>query len=199
MAESWVWAHFRKPAKKGDKALCQVPTSTGQPCGAHIAVGNGTSSLAYHLTSLHGIERNVLPKKQKVLQWGKAIGTAPEFPLKERELLCVAWAANGLSYDLVEDPLFRRCFSASLPIGMNRHKLSEEMVALSERSRFHLPKTLFLPASLCSQDEGSCVHESQGTVCNAGHRWWEGAPQIAKPVNYLRQEGLLPYQCGRSA
>ena len=95
MADSWVWGHFTKPAKKGDKATCAIVGSNGKLCGAQIAYTSSTSSLAYHLTSVHGLERGTPSKKQKTLKWGHSIGTSPEFPLNERELLCVTWASNG--------------------------------------------------------------------------------------------------------
>ena len=133
MADSWVWGHFTKPAKKGDKATCAIVGSNGKLCGAQIAYTSSTSSLAYHLTSVHGLERGTPSKKQKTLKWGHYIGTSPEFPLNERELLCVTWASNGLAYDLIEDALFRRCFGGSIPIGMDRHKISTEMVTLANR------------------------------------------------------------------
>ena len=96
MADSWVWAHFTKPDKKGEKALCGLLGSNGKPCGAQIAYTSSTSSLAYHLTSVHGLEKGTPSKKKKTLKWGPSIGKSQEFPLNERELLCVTWASNGL-------------------------------------------------------------------------------------------------------
>lgn len=133
MSESWVWSHFAKPEKKGEKAICQVVGTNGKACGAQIIYSTSTSSLGYHLTSVHGLQKGTPSKKQKTLQWGKAIGKSPEFPLNDKELLCVTWACNGLAYDLVDDNLFRRCFAGALPCGMTRKKLSSEMVLLAER------------------------------------------------------------------
>ena len=132
--DSWVWQHFKKPQTKGEKATCSVLKADGNPCGAQVGCSAGTSSLAYHLTSVHRMEKGCPLKKQRKLTWGSAIGTSPVFPLNDKELLCVTWASNALSYDLVEDPLFRRCFAASIPRGMDRHNLSEEMKRLAARS-----------------------------------------------------------------
>jgi hypothetical protein len=132
-SDSWVWLHFKKPKSKGEKAICQVPKADGAPCGAGIAWLSGTTSLGYHLTSVHKLERGAPSKRQKTLKWGTTIGTSPSFPLNDKELLCVTWASNGLSYELIEDTLFRRAFASCIPRAMDRQILSEEMTKLAER------------------------------------------------------------------
>jgi hypothetical protein len=48
MADSWVWGHFTKPAKKGDKATCAIVGSNGKLCGAQIAYTSSTSAAHTH-------------------------------------------------------------------------------------------------------------------------------------------------------
>ena len=107
--------------------------SNGKPCGAEISYTSSTSSLTHHLANVHGLQKGTPSKKQKTLHWGKAIGKSAQFPLNEKELMCVTWACNGLAYDLVDDQLFRRCFAGAIPCGMNRVNLSSEMIALADR------------------------------------------------------------------
>ncbi len=132
-ADSWVWQHFQKPQAKGGKAKCLIPKADGTPCGTLIGCSAGTSSMSYHLESAHKMEKGSPSKKQKTLKWGSSIGSSPSFPLNDKELLWFTWASNGLAYDLVEDPLFRRCFASSIPRGMDRQNLSDEMKKLAAR------------------------------------------------------------------
>ena len=132
-ADSWVWHHFQKPTAKGTKATCLVPKADGKPCGTLIGCSAGTSSMTYHLENVHKMEKGCPSKKQRTLKWGSAVGPSPVFPLNDKELLCLTWASNGLSYDLVEDTLFRRCFASSIPRGMDRQSLSVEMKRLADR------------------------------------------------------------------
>ena len=53
--------------------------------------------------------------------------------LNPRELCCVLWAMKGLSYDLIDDPLFRAIFGTSIPPNLHRHALAEEMKALGHK------------------------------------------------------------------
>ena len=53
--------------------------------------------------------------------------------LSSREFCCVIWATKGLSYDLIDDGLFRAQFAPCLPVGLNRKELSEEMKCLAQK------------------------------------------------------------------
>ena len=72
-------------------------------------------------------------KEAEDIEMGFSCGAVAVFPLNDKELLCLTWASNGLSYDLVEDTLFRRCFASSIPRGMDRQSLSVEMKRLADR------------------------------------------------------------------
>lgn len=53
--------------------------------------------------------------------------------LSSRELCCGIWACNALAYQLIEDPLFRAQFGPSIPVGLGRQQLSEEMKLLAAK------------------------------------------------------------------
>lgn len=43
------------------------------------------------------------------------------------------WARNNLSYDLIDDPMFRHQFGVCVPVGFDRKKLSDEMHSLADK------------------------------------------------------------------
>ena len=53
--------------------------------------------------------------------------------LTPRELCCVLWATKGLSFELVDDPIFRAQFGSGVPPGLNAHTLSSEMKELGQK------------------------------------------------------------------
>ena len=83
-----------QPKQKGNKAVCQVVEADGKPCLADFVYTSGTSSIAYHLTSVHVLQKGVPAKRQKVIHWGCAVGNSPTFPFNDKELLCVTWASK---------------------------------------------------------------------------------------------------------
>lgn len=50
-----------------------------------------------------------------------------------RELCCAIWACNALSFQLIDDPLFKAQFGPCIPLGFNRKELSEEMKKLANK------------------------------------------------------------------
>ena len=55
-----------------------------------------TTSLAYHLTNVHGLEKGAPAHQQKRLKLGPS--SSPfSLALTEKEVVCATWALNGLS------------------------------------------------------------------------------------------------------
>ena len=117
----WVWAYFKKD---GLKARCTVATEGGKECGVELVAKYSTTPLAYHLTATHGINKGEPPKKQRRMEFA----VMSSIPMNPNELICATWALNGLAYELIDDPLFKRAFGIALPAGMTRHRLSTDMV-----------------------------------------------------------------------
>ena len=123
---SWVWAHF---VKNGNQAKCKVVDIHGKECGEVLTYKGATSSLSYHLVERHHLQKGEPAHKQPKID---AYAEKPSgFTLSAKEALCVTWAVNALTYELIDNPLFRMSFRSSIPLGFNRVQLSAEMVLLS--------------------------------------------------------------------
>ena len=61
------------------------------------------------------------------------VAAGAKMTLSARELCCAIWATNALSYRLIEDPFFRAQFGPSIPLGLGRQELSEEMKTLAAK------------------------------------------------------------------
>ena len=59
------------------------------------------------------------------------MATSAKVDLSASEYIAAIWARNALSYDLIEDPMFRHQFGVCIPVGFDRQKLSQEMLNLS--------------------------------------------------------------------
>ena len=73
-----------------------------------------------------------MPPGQTKISAYRAMATTAKEQLSTPQYLCALWARNNLSYDLIDDPMFRHQFGVCIPIGFNRMKLSEEMHSLAE-------------------------------------------------------------------
>ena len=60
---SWVWDHFKR---NGSKAVCTVPKASGEPCNVELEWKKSTTSLACHLTNVHGLEKGAPAHKAGV-------------------------------------------------------------------------------------------------------------------------------------
>ena len=79
-----------------------------------------------------------MPPGQTKISAYRAMATTAKEQLSTPQYLCALWARNNLSYDLIDDPMFRHQFGVCIPIGFNRMKLSEEMHSLHSDVRSHL-------------------------------------------------------------
>jgi hypothetical protein len=52
--------------------------------------------------------------------------------LSQEQRLCVLWAEEDLAFRLIDRPRFRTCFQPSIPVGFNRHGLSDGVKAFAE-------------------------------------------------------------------
>ena len=73
-----------------------------------------------------------MPPGQTKISAYRTMATTAKEQLSTPQYLCALWARNNLSYDLIDDPMFRHQFGVCIPIGFNRMKLSEEMHSLAE-------------------------------------------------------------------
>ena len=98
--------------------MCQYQDVNGVICGDRLEYGKNTSSLSYHLVNKHGLQKGAPAQKQKLMTLQPKSLSASGFILSEREQLCLTWACNELSYELVDDPHFRRSLGIALPTGV---------------------------------------------------------------------------------
>jgi hypothetical protein len=173
---SWVWDHFKK---SGGKAVCTVRLANGQPCGQALEWKQSTTSLAYHLTNVHDLQRGAPVPNQKKMKFGPPSCSTP-WVLNQKEILCATWAANGLSYDLIEDNLFRKCFGSIIPPGFGRcvpipmakiprvfsprQELSREMVDFAGRMKSKFLERL-KGQNITIAIDGGKVHKKLQTIC----------------------------------
>jgi hypothetical protein len=43
--------------------------------------------------------------------------------MTEKETFCATWALNALSFDLIDDRMFRKSFNPSIPVGFNKYAM----------------------------------------------------------------------------
>ena len=157
---SWVWDHF-KDKNPGGKVICQVDDAEGKRCGAELNFN--LTSMAYHLTHVHGLQKGSPSKRQKLMPTSK-IMTRKAILLSEKEQMCLAWAANGLAYDVLDEPNFKAAFKCSIPSGFGRKELSSEMILFAEKMREILSKKIHgQPVTLAL--DGGTIHKKLQSLC----------------------------------
>ena len=92
---SWVWDHF---TKKDGKAVCKVAKANGEPCNQQLEWKKSTTSLSYHLTNVHGLEKGSAGPQHKRMKFSLPAGPV----MTEKETFCATWALNALSFDLID-------------------------------------------------------------------------------------------------
>jgi len=104
---SWVWGHFKDKGPAGGKVVCQFDDAQGKRCGTELNFN--LTSMAYHLTNVHGLQKGSPSKKQKRIVSSHFI-TNKAATINDKEQICLCWAANGLAYEVIEDPNFKVTF-----------------------------------------------------------------------------------------
>ena len=73
---SWVWDHF---TKKDGKAVCKVAKANGEPCNQQLEWKKSTTSLSYHLTNVHGLEKGSAGPQHKRMKFSSVVVDALMF------------------------------------------------------------------------------------------------------------------------
>jgi len=121
--------------------------------------------MAYHLTNVHGLQKGSPSKKQKRIVSSHFI-TNKAATINDKEQICLCWAANGLAYEVIEDPNFKVAFKASIPLGLDRKELSAQMLLLAERMRGILSKKIQGQAVTLALDGGTIHKKLQSSPVN---------------------------------
>lgn len=132
---SWVHAYVKRGSVTAQtKTVCTYVSPSGVRCPAEFSATTSTNTLASHLLKMHKLSPPdaQTAKKQKTAE-SFAVRENEDVQLNPMEFVCALWARCGLSYQLVEDVMFRRQFSCTYPVGLNRHRLSEEMITLADK------------------------------------------------------------------
>ena len=151
---SWVWEYFTKDDVYKKTVSCKACCVTlGTPKlivfnAFEICQGNGlegkvvyhgnTGVMLNHLKHRHAVEQHT-PKGVQMETWciftlfempqvRKRSTPLPQWPTKPRRSYLLL---SSLQPSLVDDPMFRKQFGVSIPIGFDPQKLSTEMQALA--------------------------------------------------------------------
>ena len=89
--------------------------------------------------------------------------TSTAIVLNEKEQICLCWAANGLAYEVIDDPTFKVAFKASIPLGG-----SEGVVCAH--------------VAFGGKNEGHAVRENSRPSRDIGVRRWNHPQETAKFV-----------------
>ena len=178
-----MWDHFVE-RQSDKKVVCQYEDGNKAKCGTALRMN--LTTMAYHLTDVHGLEQGSPAKKQKLMTSSKSMFGSGVI-LTEKEHLCLTWACNALSYELVDDKHFRRSFGLVIPqcdvgcatfgsscwllsAGVSRVTLSADMILFAQKMKAALGKVVMGEAVTLAVDGGKVHRKLQSLSIIVGQR-----------------------------
>ena len=108
----------------------------------------------------------------------RSIAESAKTQLTAKEICCTLWATRALSFDLIDDSLFRAQFGPMTPAGLTRHSLAEEMTKLAEKVR------------------GQILESMKGCTVTLGLDGWTNTRhRYSWPCPLLKQKHSLKLNC----
>eukprot|EP00667_Euglena_gracilis_P002438 EG_transcript_2438 len=152
-----------------DGALTKVP------CNQIIKATNfSTNGLRIHIRDVHRKEFASVEGSAEEQGSGqmdiRAFGMKDEVDRQQREKVVLAFAQNGLPYQLVDDESFRDAFGVQIPRKMDRNELASATETLKSNAENVLLRRYFF------HFYRACKNIFSGCAVRTFSSWWMGGP-----------------------